>query len=188
MNRVLIVPGLNNSGPGHWQTEWEQRLECSHRIELQDWSTPNFDAWVHAVEIAIDEFAPTYIVAHSFGSLATAFVTAKHIANLRGILLVAPADPGKFDLCEKLPASRLTVPGILVGSLSDPWLSWPTAETLANQWGLEIECAGSAGHINVESGHGEWLEGQLILHRLLHETAKPQYILRDHTAAPRSVY
>lgn len=188
MNRVLIVPGLNNSGAGHWQTEWEQRLECSHRIELNDWSTPDLNAWVSAVQTAIEEFAPTHIVAHSFGALATAVVAANHIVNLFGVLLVAPADPDKFGLRNQLPSSLLTAPGILVGSYSDPWLSWSNAQTWGNQWGLEIECAGDAGHINVESGHGEWLEGQLILQRLLRETAKSHSIPRDHASVFSRAY
>ncbi len=181
MHRVLIVPGLHNSGPGHWQTEWEKRLECSHRIELADWSTPNLSAWVAAVESAIDRFAPTHIVAHSFGTLATAVVTADRIGKLRGLLLVAPADPDKFNVRKKLPSSPLAVSGILVGSLSDPWLSWPGAQALSEQWGLEIECAGDAGHINAESGHGEWLEGRLLLDRVLQKTAKPLDIVRNHS-------
>ena len=28
---ILTVPGLNNSGPGHWQTLWEQQLPGCHR-------------------------------------------------------------------------------------------------------------------------------------------------------------
>ena len=185
MNRVLIVPGLHNSGPGHWQTEWERRLECSHRIDLSDWSTPNLAAWINAIEIAVDQFAPTHIVAHSFGALATAVIAAKHITNLRGILLAAPADPDKFDLRKHLPSSSLPVPGILVGSLSDPWLSWSGAQLLGAQWGLQIECAGDAGHINVQSGHGEWLEGWSILDRLFEETVKPVNIAREYSAFAR---
>lgn len=159
MNRVLIVPGLHNSGPGHWQSEWEKRLPCSHRIALADWSTPNLNAWIHAIETAIADFAPTHIVAHSFGTLASAVVASHHDDSLRGLFFVAPADPDKFNVRHRLPSTRLPVAGTLLGSLSDPWLSWNGAQALGRQWGLHTECAGDVGHINVQSGHGEWEQG-----------------------------
>lgn len=31
---ILNVPGLNNSGPAHWQTRWEQRYPWFRRVEL----------------------------------------------------------------------------------------------------------------------------------------------------------
>ncbi|MEB0164938.1 alpha/beta hydrolase, partial [Glaciimonas sp. CA11.2] len=30
---VLIVPGLNNSGPQHWQSRWERLYPAFERIE-----------------------------------------------------------------------------------------------------------------------------------------------------------
>lgn len=192
MNRVLIVPGLHNSGAGHWQTEWEKCLPCSHRIALSDWSTPNLGAWIRAIETAINDFAPTHIVAHSFGSLASAAVVAKkssastheNIGKLRGIFLVAPADPDKFNLRHCLPHSRLSVPGILLGSLTDPWLSWSGAQSLGEQWGLRTECVGDVGHINVQSGHGEWEDGWKRLFELFTVTDAPPYSYMPLTSMP----
>jgi|GEM_PF-2964508 len=31
---ILMVPGLNNSGPGHWQTIWEQSVPRARRVDL----------------------------------------------------------------------------------------------------------------------------------------------------------
>src|SRR3546814_11776719 len=38
---VLTVPGLNNSGPGHWQTTWETTLNDCERVELGIWYRPH---------------------------------------------------------------------------------------------------------------------------------------------------
>ncbi|MFT3928935.1 MAG: alpha/beta hydrolase [Spongiibacteraceae bacterium] len=35
------------------------------------------------------------------------------------------------------------------------------------RWELPIYCAGNAGHINAESGHGDWPKGWELLQRLL---------------------
>ena len=37
---VVIVPGWRNSGPGHWQTLWAQRLPVARRVEQDDWAKP----------------------------------------------------------------------------------------------------------------------------------------------------
>jgi uncharacterized protein len=85
---------------------------------------------------------------------------------VRGVLLVAPADPEKFGIDSLLPHSALPVPGLVVGSLTDPWLSWSKAQQWAQRWELPIFCAGDAGHINAESGHGDWDEGWELLQHL----------------------
>src|SRR3546814_6249886 len=41
----LIVPGLNNSGPSHWQTLWEQSRPDCERVDLGMWSRPHRNHW-----------------------------------------------------------------------------------------------------------------------------------------------
>ncbi|MBE3032888.1 MAG: serine hydrolase family protein, partial [Actinobacteria bacterium] len=78
---ILTVPGLHGSGPGHWQTRWEQRFPAWRRVEQADWSTPDLPRWSarvgEAVRAALAERPPTrskrpvILVAHSFGCLAS---------------------------------------------------------------------------------------------------------------------
>lgn len=50
---ILTVPGLDNSGPDHWQSHWErQSLNC-RRVDMGNWRTPNRNAWVNRLNIAI---------------------------------------------------------------------------------------------------------------------------------------
>jgi len=37
----LIVPGLDNSGPDHWQSLWESRRDDCRRVDLGCWSEPD---------------------------------------------------------------------------------------------------------------------------------------------------
>jgi len=37
---VLTVPGLDGSGPTHWQTLWEERDARARRVEMGDWPSP----------------------------------------------------------------------------------------------------------------------------------------------------
>ncbi len=43
---ILTVPGLMNSGPGHWQTIWEAELPNCHRAELGSWDAPQRNSWI----------------------------------------------------------------------------------------------------------------------------------------------
>jgi predicted alpha/beta hydrolase family esterase len=166
MAGIIIVPGLGNSGALHWQTQWQQRLPNAERIELPQWQQPDLRSWVDAIIDAANRHDDSYIIAHSFGCLATVVALSQLHQRVRGILLVAPADPDKFKLADVLPQSALPVAGVMVGSLSDPWLTWGKAQVWAQRWELPIFCAGDAGHINIESGHGAWPEGWQLLEKL----------------------
>lgn len=167
MSGVIIAPGLHNSGPGHWQTLWQQRLPNAQRIDMQRWDQPDLERWAAAIIAAVKQHQAHYIIAHSFGCLATAYALTELQRSVRAVLLVAPADPEKFGLESLLPHTPLPVPGLMVGSLTDPWLSWSKAQLWAQRWDLPIHCAGDAGHINAETGHGDWLKGWELLQRLL---------------------
>ncbi|MFP5455774.1 MAG: alpha/beta hydrolase, partial [Alphaproteobacteria bacterium] len=41
----LIVPGLDNSGPDHWQTLWQARRDDCRRVDLGCWSEPDRRIW-----------------------------------------------------------------------------------------------------------------------------------------------
>src|SRR3546814_15586112 len=70
----LIVPGLNNSGPSHWQTLWEQSRPDCERVDLGMWSRPHRNHWVTKLDQAIGRApAPIVLVAHSLGCHAVAW-------------------------------------------------------------------------------------------------------------------
>ncbi|HZX32951.1 MAG TPA: alpha/beta hydrolase, partial [Rhodocyclaceae bacterium] len=68
MENVLIVPGLRNSGPDHWQTWFQSQLPATRRVEQDDWEKTCLSDWAQRVREAIDATpAPLWIIAHSFG-------------------------------------------------------------------------------------------------------------------------
>jgi predicted alpha/beta hydrolase family esterase len=82
-------------------------------------------------------------------------------------LLVAPADPANFGLVDRFPKTTLPFPSILVGSTNDPWMEVQDASRWASVWGSEFINAGALGHINAESGLGDWPFGLIQLRRLV---------------------
>lgn len=173
--RILIQPGLNNSGPGHWQSLWQQLHPEFERVEQADWGQPQLSDWLDTLQQHLAaSAAPTVIIAHSLGSIATAHLAARGLgANLVGALLVAPADVERADAPAEvrnfapLPLAALPIPTIVVASDNDPYCNWARSEQLAQAWGSELVRLNAAGHINSDSGFGEWKVGLTLLQRLL---------------------
>ena len=52
---VLILSGLWNSGPQHWQSHWEARHRQWRRVEHRDWNNPARDEWVAELDAAVND-------------------------------------------------------------------------------------------------------------------------------------
>lgn len=167
MAETLIIPGLRNSGPTHWQSWFEDRLPAARRVFQADWERPVLSDWAAQVRAAIDASpGEVWLVAHSFGCLAAVTAGFFRPGRIRGALLVAPADPERFGEPAVLLEGRLAFPSIVVSSTTDPWVASSVAERWAARWGSDSINVGDAGHINVDSGHGPWPQGLEFLDRL----------------------
>lgn len=175
---VLTVPGLNGSGPTHWQTLWERSRGDTVRAELGMWNTPHRNSWVTRLDQAIRAArAPVVLVGHSLGCLAIAWWAALSPQPfgwpVAGALMVAPADVDRADLHPALadfapsPRIMLPFPSMLVASRDDPWIGFDAARRLADLWGSHLIDVGEQGHVNAASGLGAWSEGQELLERLI---------------------
>lgn len=175
---VITVPGLNGSGPSHWQSLWERERRDTVRADLGTWNTPHRNSWVTRLDQAIRQAqAPVVLVAHSLGCVAVAWWAAlspqPYGWPVAGALLVAPADVDRADAPAEIagvaptPQQPLPFPSILVGSQDDPWMAADRARSLAAAWGSLYVDAGPAGHINAASGLGRWPAGQDLLDRVL---------------------
>ncbi|ASU39374.1 alpha/beta hydrolase [Herbaspirillum sp. meg3] len=169
--RVLVVPGLHGSGPDHWQSRWQRLYPSFERVEQDRWDTPDLPVWSQRLlDVLQRDARPTLIVAHSFGCLTTVYRAAADAGLIAGALLVAPADPVKFSVADSVQVA-LPFPSIVVGSGDDPWMTAERAQYWAGVWGSEFVYAGEVGHINSESGLGDWVEGQEVLGRLVARSA-----------------
>jgi uncharacterized protein len=172
---ILIVPGWRDSGPGHWQSLWAERLSHARRVVQDDWITPSRNAWVGALSRQILE-APgrVVVVAHSLGCIATAHLPEEAAARIQGALLVAPADPERRAVLSDfapVPFAKLPYRSVLVASSNDPFCPIRLAGAYARAWGSEFVRLQEAGHINIDSGHGEWPLGLALLQSLVGDPA-----------------
>jgi predicted alpha/beta hydrolase family esterase len=177
---ILIVPGIDNSSPRHWQSQWEAQCSDCHRVDLGMWDDPQRNVWVNKLNLAIYRAErPVVLVAHSLGCLAVAwwaeFEQPAHGNPAVGALLVAPPDvdrPGTDDRLARFgacPRKELPFRSFLAASQDDPFCSLRTAQMLASDWGSRFAFAGEIGHINADSGLGDWHFGKQLLGQLLRE-------------------
>lgn len=175
---VLTLPGWQNSGPDHWQSHWERTYGYS-RVEQHDWMRPLRGDWsVRLEEVVVDAPGPVLLVAHSLGCILTAWWAAHshNVGKVQGALLVAPGDVEQPDLIVPLrgwsPVLMQPLPfqSILVASDNDPYCSFERAQKMSNAWGSRLVNLGAHGHINAESGLGNWPAGHDLLVSL--ETSK----------------
>jgi predicted alpha/beta hydrolase family esterase len=174
-SNFLILPGWQNSGPDHWQSRWEAAYGYS-RVEQHDWMTPKRGDWIARLEdVILGCDGPVVLVAHSLGCILTAAwaEVSRSTVRVQGALLVAPGDPEREDLRDQLPSwapiarQRLPFPAVLVGSRNDPYCSFAQSSGLAQSWGAHFVDLGDKGHINAESGLGDWPEGHARLNELI---------------------
>lgn len=165
--RLLVIPGLHDSGPAHWQSWLQAQVRGSVRVVQDDWGTPDLPRWAERIESTLRSHGdgPWVVVAHSFGVLAFCYLLGQHMAavdageppaalSVCGGLLVAPADPKKFGIEHHLPRRALPLATTLVASDTDPWMSASEAHRWATAWNSGYLSLGDAGHINTEAGFG----------------------------------
>lgn len=165
--RVLLLPGWLNSGPAHWQSRWEA-LYGFGRVEQSDWLTPRRGDWMARLdEVLLQDARPVVLAAHSLGCLLVAAWAghSRHTPRVRGALLVAPPDLDRADAPPQLapwrpvPRRRLPFPACVLCSSDDPYASETSTRRLALDWGAACTTLGACGHINGESGLGDWPAG-----------------------------
>lgn len=175
---VLVVPGWQNSGPRHWQTLWEQQNPIFLRVQQRDWEHPHRAWWMERITEEVKQSpAPIVFAAHSLGCIAIAHWSQTAppdlAAKVKGALLVAPADVERKDSPVQIrdflpvPKKLLPFPSIVVASNNDPFLTIDRAREIARTWGSRFVDIGAAGHVNGDSGLGDWPEGKRLLRLLI---------------------
>lgn len=180
---ILIVPGLHNSGPDHWQSRWEAEISGSRRVEMGMWDNPHRNTWVNQLNLAIHRAdRPVILVAHSLGCHAVAWWAEYEQPGadspVVGALLVAPPEVEGCNVDHRiqrfapLVENPLPFKSIVAASRNDPFARFSETKRIARQWGSRLGDAGHVGHINASSGIGDWYYGKFLLGQLIAQTGQ----------------
>ena len=166
---VLLIPGIHGSGPTHWQSRWEALHPGVQRIVQRDWDHPVCAEWVAGMDAALrEQRAPVVLVAHSLGCLALAHWLAAAapdaLQRVGAALMVAVPDPEGPDFPRAalgfapVPARLPTLPITVWTSSDDPYAPNGFGERMAAVWRVAHCSLGARGHLNADSGLGDWPE------------------------------
>lgn len=161
---LVTLPGIYDSGPTHWQTLWEQaQPERFRRFRPGDWDQPRLADWIAALDRAVSiSEQPPVLVAHSLSCLLVPQWAATTTFQVSGAVLVAPVDPeaDAFPAAAhefgNWPRDPLAFPALVVGSHDDPYAEFAWSRAFAADLGAAFVDVGARGHVNADSGLGEW--------------------------------
>ncbi|AJY46565.1 RBBP9/YdeN family alpha/beta hydrolase [Martelella endophytica] len=172
---IIIVTGLKDSGPEHWQSRWEKKLSTARRVVQDDFAKPEREPWVNRIAETVNTAErPVVLVAHSLGVPTTILAISQFRKPIAGAFLVAPPEVDNPKIRPKhlmsfgpYPREPLPFPSIVIASRNDSFGSFEHAGDVANAWGSEFFDLGEAGHISPDTGFGPWPEGILMFGRFL---------------------
>lgn len=180
---VLIVPGLRDHVPEHWQTLLAARLPRVHTVPPLLEDKLSCAARVEALDEALRAIdGPVILVAHSAGVMMVAQWAQIFQARrpIQGALLATPADvehpfPAGYPTTDALrangwlpiPRDRLPFPSLLAASRNDPLCAFERAQAMAGDWGSTLVDLGEVGHLNPAAGFGQWPQALALIERLV---------------------
>ncbi len=172
---VLLLHGLNGSGPEHWQN-WLAGELAHHgaQVDLPQFTEadrPSLDVWLAELRahlMAAPRTGERVVVAHSLACLLWLHHAASSpdpSSRVDRVLLVAPPSP---DCPEPLITTFIPAPtpadGLhhaavttrLVVGEGDPYCTLDQAKLLAESLRVELDVIVGGGHLNVDAGYGPW--------------------------------
>ncbi|MFE3226177.1 RBBP9/YdeN family alpha/beta hydrolase [Nocardia sp. NPDC059228] len=181
---VVIVPGLRDHVPDHWQTRLADQLDRVCTVPPLERDKLSCAARVAALDAVLTDIdGPVVLVAHSAGVMITVRWAQQSIRPVQGALLATPPDfetplPDGYPSREELDANgwtpipwrRLPFPSIVAASTTDPLATYRRVSAMAEAWGSRLVDLGDVGHLNPASGYGEWPRAAELLRELVEET------------------
>ncbi|MFE3054775.1 RBBP9/YdeN family alpha/beta hydrolase [Nocardia sp. NPDC059239] len=181
---VVIVPGLRDHVPDHWQTRLADQLDRVRTVPPLERDKLSCAARVAALDAVLTEIdGPVVLVAHSAGVMITVRWAQQSTRPVQGALLATPPDfetplPDGYPAREELDANgwtpipwrRLPFPSIVAASTTDPLATYRRVSGMAEAWGSRLVDLGDVGHLNPASGYGDWPRAAELLRELVEET------------------
>ena len=180
MTTVLIVPGLRDAVPGHWQSLLAAQLPRVLSVPAMGREDLDCGKRIEAIEAAAQAVqGPLVIVAHSGGCIMLAHWAQQTQRQVHAALLATPPDferpmPEGYPTIDALrtggwlpvPRGPLPFRSLVVASRNDPLGSFERVGALADGWGSSLLDLGEVGHLNPASGYGDWPQALSLVNAL----------------------
>lgn len=165
--RVLLLHGWGGSDYPHWQSWLAGEIAKDYgTVSFPLLDNPHFPSknrWMKQVKGLLNSFQPDTVICHSLANTLWFHLCHEgEITPVKRLLLVAPP---RLDLeldtiatfFPVTPPSNLHAEEtLLVTSTTDPYMNVKEAEALQQALGIEMHTVQEGGHLNEDSGYGEW--------------------------------
>ncbi len=165
--KVLLLHGWGGSDFPHWQSWLAGKIAkeygCVNFLKFSNFDTPKLDVWMQELLVVLEDFQPDIVICHSLANtLWFHLCNTKKIPEIENLYLVAP--PSLTCKVKELheffplnaPNKLYAKNTLLITSDNDPYMSIDKAQTLQQSLHVRMEVLQNAGHINTDSGYGEW--------------------------------
>jgi len=165
--KVLLLHGWGGSDFPHWQSWLASELAKDYStvsfLKFDNPDFPNKTKWKQQLKKQLNEFKPDIVICHSLANtLWFHMCNEESLAEVKKLYLVAP--PSNSCDIEELstfypvdtPSKLYAKEAILVTSTNDPYMTQKEASELQKSLNIEHKILTDAGHINSDSGFGEW--------------------------------
>jgi len=167
--KLLLLHGWGGSDWPHWQAWLASEVARDYGTVsfplIQHPHFPHLNRWRKEVLRHLEDFRPDTVVTHSLaGTLWFHLAAEKLLEPFAVKKLILVALPGlnteletisSFYPCP-LPDSLCAEEVTMVASDDDPYITIGEATHLAGHFDAKLKILENAGHINAESGYGEW--------------------------------
>ena len=161
--RLLILHGWGGSDYPHWQSWLASEIAKDYGTVcfplLDNPHFPNKNRQMRQIKEILNSYKPDIVICHSLAcTLWFHLCQEGEIDSVEHLLLVSPpANSCDIDIIKKFfpfipPKNLHAKESFLVTSDNDPYMTIEEAKAL----NIEMLTLQNAGHINTESGYGEW--------------------------------
>jgi len=165
--KTLFLHGWGGSDAPHWQAWAAGELAKDYGIVafplLDNPHFPTKNRWMKQFKQLLEDFQPDTVVCHSLANTVWFHLCNEgEIKPVKRLLLVAPPrldlelDTIKTFFPVSTPTDLYADEVMLVTSKTDPYMMQDEAIALQKSLNVEMFVLEDAGHINEESGYGEW--------------------------------
>jgi len=166
MKKILILHGWGGSNDPHWQYWLSKQLpNLGYDVlfpELTNKDYPNLLIWKEELEDILKNYKPNIVILHSLANTLWMHILNSSKINVDTLLMVAPPNP-VLDIFELMCFNTTKIPnyfgakkGLMVASDNDIYFTKDGVEKLAKKMNIPLHILENAGHINSDSGFGEW--------------------------------
>jgi uncharacterized protein len=167
MKKVLLLHGWGGSNNPHWQSwlagEIAKEYGCVSFLKFSDFDFPLLEVWRKELLEHLEDFKPDIVICHSLANILWFHLcNDEKLKEVETLFLVAP--PSLDCKIEELqsffplqtPQNLYAKNTLLVTSTNDPYLSVDEAKKLQKSLNIEMKVVENGGHINADSGYGQW--------------------------------